>query len=99
MTSDEPVELDTHRGMKGLKSTELRRHRQAVEAQYEALRERQAELETMLNAAPAQSWNEAAEKARYLINLFAATAEARDPRRRKLIDGTLAGLARLSGEA
>jgi len=98
VSADDPVDLDTHRGMEGLKSTELRRHRQAVEAQYEQLRQRQTELETMLNAAPAQSWTEAAEKARYLINLFATTAEARDPRRRKLIDGTLADLARLSGD-
>ncbi len=98
MSTDTPVDLDTHRGMRELKSTELRRHRQAVELQYEQLRQRQAELETMLDAAPAQSWIEAAEKARYLINLFAATAEARDPRRRRLIDGTLADLARLSDE-
>lgn len=99
MTTDDPVELDTHRGMQEQKSTELRRHRQAVEAQYESLRERQAELEKMLNAAPAQNWSEAAEKARYLINLFATTVEARDPRRRQLIEGTLADLSRLSGES
>ena len=99
MSTETPVDLDTHRGMQELKSTELRRHRQAVELQYEQLRQRQAELETMLDAAPAQSWTEAAEKARYLINLFATTAEVRDPRRRRLIDGTLADLARLSGES
>jgi hypothetical protein len=98
VTIDRPVELDTHRGMQDLKSTEIRRHRQAIEEEYERLRLRQAELETLLNAAPAQSWHEAAEKARYLINLFASTPEARDPRRVKLIEGTLADLARLSGD-
>jgi len=98
MTIDRPVELDTHRGMQDLKSTEIRRHRQAIEEEYERLRLRQEELETLLNAAPAQNWHEAAEKARYLINLFASTPEARDPRRVKLIEGTLADLARLSGD-
>lgn len=98
MKPDEPVELDTHRGHQDLKSTEIRRHRQAIEQEYERLRLRQEELETLLNAAPSQNWHEVAEKARYLINLFAATPEARDPRRRRLIDGTLADLARLSGD-
>lgn len=98
MTKETPVDLDTHRGMQDLKSTEIRRHRQAIEQEYERLRLRQEELETMLNAAPAQNWNEAAEKARYLITLFAGTPEARDPRRRTLIDGTLADLRRLSGD-
>ena len=98
MSGDKPVDLDTHRGHQDLKSTEIRRHRQAIEEEYERLRLRQEELEAMLNAAPAQSWYDAAEKARYLINLFAATPEARDPRRRALIDGTLADLRRLSGE-
>jgi hypothetical protein len=99
MAADEPVNLDTHRGLQEQKSTEIRRHRQAIEEEYGRLRQRQEELEAMLNAAPAQSWNDVAEKARYLINLFAATPEARDPRRVKLIEGTLADLARLSGEA
>jgi hypothetical protein len=98
MSIDDPVDLDTHRGMQAQKSTEIRRHRQAIEAEYQRLRLRQAELETLLNAAPAQNWHDVAEKARYLINLFAATPEARDPRRVKLIEGTLADLARLSGE-
>jgi hypothetical protein len=37
-----------------------------------------------------------AEKARYLIQLFAATPEARDPRRQALIASVLEDLARLS---
>jgi hypothetical protein len=39
------------------------------------------ELEGQLSAAPADDWLEAAEKARYLIRLFAATPIAQDPRR------------------
>ncbi len=99
MTTNDPVNLDTRRGQQAQKSTEIRRHRKAIEAEYERLRQRQKELETLLNAAPAKTWNEAAEKARYLINLFSATGEARDPRRQKLIKGTLADLARLSGDS
>jgi hypothetical protein len=52
-----------------------------------------------LLAAPAANWREAAEKARYLLNLFAASLAAQDPRRQKLIAAILADLARLSGES
>ena len=49
-------------------------------------------------AAPASTWPEAAEKARYLIGLLAQTSIARDPRRQKLIAGVLDDFVRLSGE-
>jgi hypothetical protein len=61
------------------------------------LRLRQDELESHLIAAPAASWQEAAEKARYLLNLFAATLTLQDPRRQKLIAAVLADFERLSG--
>jgi hypothetical protein len=51
-----------------------------------------------LIAAPAPTWREAAEKARYLIGLFATTSLGRDPRRQKLIAGVLEDFSRLSGE-
>ncbi len=47
-------------------------------------------------AAPSTTWREVAAKARYLIEIFAATPEARDPRRQELIAGVLDDLARLS---
>jgi hypothetical protein len=47
-------------------------------------------------AAPATTWPEAAAKAKYLIQLFAATADAQDPRRKKLIASVLDDLARLA---
>jgi hypothetical protein len=50
-------------------------------------------------AAPAGNWHDAAEKARYLLNLFAATIGAQDPRRQKLIAAVLADFKRLSGES
>lgn len=95
MTKD-PVDLDEHRGMAAQKSTEIRRRLQEVQADQAALRLRQEELESFLLAAPAVTWQEAAAKARYLIQLFAATAEAQDPRRQQLIATALDELARLS---
>ena len=60
----------------------------------------QNELEAHLLAAPAANWREAADKARYLLNLFAGTAGAQDPRTQKLIAAVLTDFKRLSeGEA
>ncbi len=52
----------------------------------------------MLLAAPAATWLEAAAKARYLIELFAATPDVQDPRRRKIIASALEDLTRLSDQ-
>ena len=79
-------------------ATEIRRRLAEVEADQEALRERRTDLEKFLLAAPASTWLEAADKARYLIGLLATTSLARDPRRRKLIAGVLDDFRRLSGE-
>jgi len=97
--TDETINLDTRRGMAAQKATELRRLLADVEANEKTLRLRQAELESHLLAAPAANWHEAAEKARYLLNLFAATLAAQDPRRQTLIAAVLADFARLSGES
>jgi hypothetical protein len=83
MTED-PISLDEHRGMAAQRATEIRRRLTKVEDDQAVLRLRQAEFEKFL-AAPAANWREAALKARYLIGLFAATPEGREPRRQKLI--------------
>ena len=85
---DKPIDLDRHRGMAAQKAIDLRR-----------LRLRQDELEAHLLAAPAANWREAAEKARCLLNLFAATPTSQDPRRQKLIAAVLADFERLSCES
>ena len=90
------IQLDKHRGLAAQKATEIRRLLVSVEADQSALKTRLEELETQLTGAPAASWIEAAEKARYLIGLFAATPAARDPRRKKLIANVLEDLQRLS---
>ena len=96
---EETIDLDQHRGMAAQKATELRRLLSDVEANEKALRLRQDELETQLISAPAADWHEAAEKARYLLNLFAASLTTQDPRRQRLIAAVLADFKRLSGEA
>ena len=53
-------------------------------------------LEDHLLAAPAATHAEAAASARYLIELFAATPEAQDPRRQTLIARVLDDLARFA---
>jgi hypothetical protein len=96
--TDDTIDLDKHRGMAAQKETRVRRLHAEVRRQRDALRVRQDALEEQLVAAPAESWEEAAEKARYLLNLFAASLDAQDPRRQKLIAAVLDDFSRLSGE-
>lgn len=93
-----PIDLDGHRGMAAQKATELRRLVSEVAADRAELKARQDELEKFLVAAPASNWAEAAEKARYLLTLFATTLEAQDPRRKTLIENLLDDFDRLLGE-
>jgi hypothetical protein len=94
--TDKTVELDQRRGMAARKATELRRLLLEVKANEQALRSRQDELELQLLAAPAATWEDAAEKGRYLLALFAASLAGEDPRRQKLIAAVLEDFDRLS---
>ena len=93
--TDTPVDLDQHRGMAAQKATRARRLLAEVRADEKALRERRDELESHLLAAPASNWREAAGKARYLLGLFAETAQGQDPRKQALIAAVLEDFARL----
>jgi hypothetical protein len=97
--TDKPVELDEHRGVAAQRSTEIRRSLREVQADQSALRHRQEEFERCAMATPSTTWPAVAERARYLIQLFAATPEARDPRRQELIASVLDDLARLSSDS
>jgi hypothetical protein len=97
--TDKTINLDRHRGMAAQKATGLRRLLADVEANERELRLRQDELESHLVAAPAANWQEAADKARYLLNLFANTLAAEDPRRQKLITAVLDDFERLARES
>jgi hypothetical protein len=93
---EDPVELDKRRGMAAQRATELRRQLADVAADHAAVEQRQAELEELLQSEPAATWAEAAERACYLLQLFAATPEAEDRRRQKLIQCVIDDLMRLS---
>jgi hypothetical protein len=96
MMTEKTIDLDRHRGMVAQKATDLRRLLADVAANQEALRVRQDELEAQLIAAPAETWHDASEKARYLLNLFAASLAGEDPRKQMLIAAVLADFDRLS---
>src|SRR6195256_6403070 len=97
--TDSPVDLDKHRGMKSQKATDIRRVLAEAEANAKVLRDRQSVLESQLLTAPAASWPEAAAKARYVLNLYAAGLAPTDTHHRDLVAAVLADFARLSGEA
>ena len=97
--TDKTVDLDKRRGMAAQKATDLRRLLSEVEANEKTLRRRQDDLEAHLVAAPAATWPEAAEKARYLLGLYAATLTADDTRRQKLVAAVLEDFERLDLEA
>lgn len=94
--TDKTVNLDKRRGMAAQKATDLRRLLSEVEANEKALRRRQDDLEAHLMAAPAATWPEAAEKARYILGLYAATLSAKDTRRQKLVAAVLDDFERLA---
>lgn len=95
--TDRTIELDQHRGMIAQKETEIRRLVAEVEANEKELRARQEALELQLVALPAATWHDAAENARYLLNVFATTPAAQDPRRQTLIAHVLEDFRRLAG--
>ena len=96
--TDIPVDLDKHRGMAAQKATDLRRALAEVETNIRELRERESDLENRMMTAPAMSWPEAAVKARYLLNLYAASLPAEDTRHRALVAAVFDEFVRLSGE-
>jgi hypothetical protein len=97
--TDTPVDLDKHRGMKSQKATDIRRVLAEVEANAKIQRDRQGVLESQLLSTPAASWPEAAAKARYILNLYAAGLAPTDTHHRDLVAAVLADFARLSDES
>jgi hypothetical protein len=93
-----PLDLDKHRGMAAQKATDIRRALAEVENNAKDLRDRQAMLESQLLSVPAASWSEAAIKARYVLNLYAAGLSPDDTRHRDLVAAVLEDFARLAEE-
>ena len=96
---EEPFNLDRHRGMAAQKATDLRRILVEVENNAKELRDRQTSLENQLVAHPAETWQEAAAKARYALNLYAASLSPEDTRHRNLVAAIFDDFARLSRDA
>jgi hypothetical protein len=84
--------------MAAQKATDIRRILADVEHNARELRDRQAVLEDQLLSAPAASWPEAAAKARYVLNLYAAGLAPADTRHRDLVAAVFADFTRLSSE-
>jgi hypothetical protein len=97
--TDKTIDLDDHRGMAAQKATELRRLLADVEANEKDIAPSPGWTESAVAGGARGRLDEPAEKARYLLNLFAATLAAHDPRRQKLIAAVLADFARLSDES
>ena len=96
--NDIPIDLDKHRGMAAQKATDIRRILADVEANAKLLRDHQGVVEIQLLAVPAVSWIEAAAKARYVLNLYAAQLAPGDTHHRDLVGAVLADFVRLSDE-
>ncbi|HWX05244.1 MAG TPA: hypothetical protein VN065_05395 [Bradyrhizobium sp.] len=97
--SDKPLDLDRHRGIAAQKATDIRRILADVENNARELRDRQAVLEDQLLSAPAASWPDAAAKARYVLNLYAAGLAPADTHHRDLVAAVFADFTRLSSES
>jgi hypothetical protein len=97
LMNETPIDLDKHRGIAAQKATDIRRVLADVEAKAKLLRDRQGVVEAQLLSVAATSWAEAAAKARYVLNLYAASLAPADTHHRDLVAAVLADLARLSG--
>lgn len=97
--TDEPLDLDKHRGMAAQKATDIRRILASAENNARELRDQQTVLESQLLSAPAASWPDAAAKARYVLNLYAAALAPADTHHRDLVAAVLADFVRLSNES
>lgn len=97
--SDKPFDLDKHRGTAAQKATDIRRALVEVENNARQLRERQVVLENQLLSVPAASWPEAAIKARYVLNLYAAQLAPGDTHHRDLVAAILADFTRLADKS
>ena len=97
--TEEPLDLDKHRGMAAQKATDIRRILAEVENNAKDLRDRQTIIENQLLSSPAASWPEAAAKARYVLNLYAAGLGPADTHHRDLVGAVLADFVRLSNES
>jgi hypothetical protein len=96
--TDQPLDLDKHRGIAAQKATDIRRVLAEVENHAKELRDRQAVLEAQLLSVSASSWTEAAAKARYVLNLYVASLAPDDTHHRDLVAAIFDDFDRLGSE-
>lgn len=77
----------------------LRRSLAVLENNAKALRDQQAVVENELLSVPAESWPDAAAKARCVLNLYAAGLSPEDSRHRALVAAIFEDFARLTHQA
>jgi hypothetical protein len=97
--TDKPLDLDKHRSMAAQRATGLRRALAERQVNARDLRDQQARFESQLLSVPAVSWPDAAAKARYVLNLYAAGLTREDARHRDLVAAILEDFARLTRES
>lgn len=96
--TDDVIDLDKRRGMASQAATDSRRLLADVEANEQGLRQHRDALEAHLLATQAATWREAAEKARFVLGLYAAMLDKSDTQRRALVGAVLADFERLERE-
>ena len=94
--TEKPIDLDERRGISAQRATESRRLISEVEAHEAKLHRLRAEAEAQFLALPAATWEEAAVKAKYLLNLYGETLAGGDARTKRLIAAVLEDFERLS---
>ena len=96
--TDDPVDLDKHRGMAAQKATDLRRVLAEAADHAQALRGHKRDLEATLLTLPAMSWPEAAAKARYVLGLYSESLSLEDAHHRDLVAAVFADFDRFEVE-
>ncbi|MBB4305607.1 hypothetical protein GGD81_004688 [Rhodobium orientis] len=95
--TDRPIDLDTWRTKEGKLEIDMRRKAVTTHASPDEEADSvSAQIDAATLAEPARTWIEATKEVRFLLELYAATPEAEDPRLHKLIQRALSDLARLT---
>jgi hypothetical protein len=99
MTTKDPISLDRRRSIAAQKEIELRRLRYEIRDKKTRLRAQESGLQHALISSPAETWDAAARKAEYAMQLLADRAASSDPHVNRLVTAALQDFARLSRQA
>lgn len=99
LVSDKPLDLDKHRGMAEQKSNRHPANSGGRREQRKGPARSAGDTRKPASVGSGASWPEAAAKARYVLNLYAAGLAPADTHHRDLVAVVLADFARLSNES